>query len=439
MSNIYLTPISYAAGAITAAYGAYSYCTAKGKHKKQQMDTAKRVIAVGLGLLAVGAALQYFGKIQGVKIDTPTPQIEPKILEPIPEEYLKPYVESLKGRALPKTGAPITQFPPHLSKFPHPGLLTTKEGGICVLEDMDELPPLDECQETFTLLIKQIKRNMPDVYADGTSHSSRWGKGYGLVIDNVGYKRFNFGMDKTIVDNYGKGLKTAERLFLQDPDFANASESSIVDSIKELHRTFAENVKHKEPGLKINPGVFRTKELLVGDDKMELSLDGMRQALKENNGEAADFANLESWFAKIERYGEAVKSYSTPEEIATVKKVVHLPIDSKEVPSAMLGLAKKLKEIYSLVKNQIVHPIAPAAWVHQECGDIHAFSDINGRVCRTLANVVFQWGGVKGIVFPKDALYTAAIKADQKSAGSLVGYFVDVINWNAEQQKALNS
>ncbi len=415
-----LSSITFAAGAIATAYGAYSYCSAKGKGKTQQRETAKRVIAVGLGLLAAGAAIQYFGKA-----DTP--------------DYLKPYVESLKGRSLPKTGAPITEFPPYLSKFPHPGFLATKEGGICVFEDIDELPPLDECQESFTTLIADIKRDMPDVYAEGTRHSIRWGKGYGILTHDSGYNRFNFGMDKTIVDNYGKGLKTAEHLFLQDPDFANASESSIVDSVKELHRTFAQNVKHEMPYVKINPGIFRTEEVFIGNGKMEFNQEAMTQALKENNGSEADFANLKSWIAKVRKYGiEAAKPYNTPEEIATVKKIAYMPIDFEQIPSAMLRLAKKLKEIYSLVTNQIVHPIAPAAWVHQECGEIHPFKDINGRVCRTLANDVLQWGGIKGIVFPKDALYTAAIKADQKSIGSFAKYLVDVINWNTDQ-KAFNS
>ncbi len=439
-----LSSITFAAGAITSAYGAYSYCTAKGKQKNKQKESAKRVMAVGLGLLAVGAALHYFGNTQ-VKLEkSKSTHIDTEILDPnqenIAPDYLKPYVNALKGRAVPKTGAPLTKFPSHLAKFPHAGLLATKDGGICVIDDIDQLPPLEECEQRLSPFVKKIQWSNPERYAAATAHTNRWGKGYEFMIQRSGYNRFTFGMDKTIVTNYQEGLKTVEREFLQDPDFANASESSIVDSIKEIHKTFAKNVKHKDPGSSINPGVFREIGMLISDEKTERSLEGFKKVLKERNGSEMDFANLNSWFVKNKKYGsiEAASPHHTPEEIATLKKIVHVAIDFDKVPSAMLGFAKRLKEIYSLVTNKIVHPIAPAAWAHQECGDIHAFLDINGRVCRSVANSILEWGGIKGVVFPQEQSYTAAVQADQKSPGSLAGYFVDVINWNA-MQNAFNS
>lgn len=64
-------------------------------------------------------------------------------------------------------------------------------------------------------------------------------------------------------------------------------------------------------------------------------------------------------------------------------------------------------------------------------------ADGNGRECRSLMNIVLQWGGIKGVGVPYDDPYTAAIKADQKTPGTFVKYLIDLIKWNNDQ-KVLN-
>ncbi|MBS0629523.1 MAG: Fic family protein [Verrucomicrobia bacterium] len=437
MVTNYLSSFSIAAGAITTAYGAYSYCTAKGKHRNKQKETAWKVMGVGVALMAAGGAIHYFGKTQPVAITPQPPAIENDTLTP---DYLKPYVDAIKGKDVPGVGEPLKQFPPYLAKFPHPGTLANPDGGMCIIDEMDQLPPLEECEEKLRLVVRHIRQEMPEVYAAGTAHRPRWYKGYELkTFQPSGYNHLSFGMDKALVEGYGNGLKAVEKSFLQNPNLENASDKEIVDSIKGVHRTLTANVQHREIDYPINPGVLRRNEMIIGDDKMEQSPEGLEKKLKEIGGTVADLANLKSWLAKGQKYGnfELAKHYVTPEETATMKKLVYMPMDSEKVPAAMKDLARKIKEIYSLIKNQLVHPVPAAAYVHQQCGDIHPFNDFNGRVCRPLMNAVLQWGGIKGIIFPSEERYTEAVVQDQKGIRSFAEYLIDIINWNAEQ-KAFN-
>ncbi len=435
-----LSSITFAAGAITTAYGAYSYATVKGKkrHVEEQRAKAMKVMAVGVGLLSVGAALYFYGR-------GPVPQLEEQILDAEHEknapEYLKPYVNRLLGKAVPKAGNAITKFPPHLYKFPHSGYLTTKEGWNCKLPF--NVPPLEECHDAWAPRVEELKIEQPSAYALATmDHESRWAKGRLLVTAvQSKFKEFGLGMDKTIPTSYARGLKLAEGLFLQDPHFESQSERSIVDSIKEVHRVMVENVKHKNPSLEMGGGIFRSENAVIADDRMHnWSEEGFKKYLKAHGGLESEYKHVDSWFEKVDRYDGAVPPYDemSAEEMATIKKIVHLPMEHTQIPAGMLDFAKKLKEIYSLVKRKLLHPIPAAAWTHQQCGEIHPFNDGNGRICRALQNVVLQWGGIKGVVISDDPIYTHFIKEDNKLAGIFSEYLDKTIRWNA-MQKAFNS
>src|SRR5262249_543027 len=121
-------------------------------------------------------------------------------------------------------------------------------------------------------------------------------------------------------------------------------------------------------------------------------------------------------------------------EMATLKKIVFIPITPDQVPEAMVKFARRLKEIWSLVKSRILHPVPAGAWVHHKCGEIHPFNEGNGGVCRALMNIFLQLGGIKSIVIPNNHDYMVAVRNNQKLAGSFVNYLIKMIQWNTAQK-----
>lgn len=343
MLNNYLVPISYAAGAITTAYGAYSYYTAKqGKRPAsvKQRENAKKIMALGIGLLAVGAGLSIYSSLQ------------PKI-----PGYLEPYVKAMKGRAAAQASAPLKKFPGYLYKFPHPEFVATDKGWLCKIPPT--LPALEKCDRFGEKMIKIVKVQAPEHLEAALKHTTRWGKGYGFGADlNLGFTQINLGMDKSIVSNYQEALEKAEEVFLQDPIFSARSDTSVIDSIKNIHKILFNNVLHKDSLQKIDAGEFRKLNAMVGDDSTVFSLEGIETALKKVGGTKADLGNFFSYIEKIRKYGssEVAQEHFTEDEISAIRKVFFLPIYADKVPGAMIDFAKKFKEIGQLVVEKVLHP-----------------------------------------------------------------------------------
>jgi len=414
MQNNYLSIASCSVGAITTLYGAYSYFTAPGKAQKQR-EKAKIIMAVGVGLLAAGIAVSYYSQ-----------QSTP--------EYLQSYVRKLKGRVVPQAEGPIKQFPENLYRFRHPGFYALNNGDMCKLPNGDAEPPFDQCPAYVKALVNSFKSWNSNFQSLVEAQEFRFGKGYPIknaFPQSYGFTEITTGMDPRIITNYKKSLETAEKLFLQ-----NEAPHSTLESIKKIHEVMMKDVLHQSPGIEMKGGILRTEGMLVGDDKMEFSFDGLKKKLKEVGGTLADHQNLSSWIAKLSKYGtiEAADPHLKEAERAVLKKIVFVPTSPADLPKAMLQFSKRFQEICRLVKDRLLHPVPGAAWVHHTCTENHPFGDGNGGLCRTLMNVVLQKGGIKAIAIPDDDIYTAAIKANDKLPGSFVNYLLKMIQWNSNQK-----
>lgn len=146
--------------------------------------------------------------------------------------------------------------------------------------------------------------------------------------------------------------------------------------------------------------------------KFELSYESIEKyfesiknyLLKLENGELLHkrISRLEQ---KILRWQsiENASPYITPKEWDAMQKAVFLPV-------APVGLEEKakifLEHASELINAEEYHPYQIAAFLHYGLANLHLFTDTNGRLARTVANIYLMQNGFEPFFVAEDAEYT---------------------------------
>jgi len=341
--------------------------------------------------------------------------------------YLCPYSSELANIVPPQSHS-IGRFPNYLDKAVHPGFISTPKGYLCQIQKKTDLS-FKECEKLVDEAAENIQSEMPDTYEMITAPSE---KGFGILISTESGSplKVTFGMDARKITNQKKALQYLEKKVLNDPDFFEKGEEELIRTIKKTHEIILEK-------LSSSAGKFRKDSMIVRDDQTELTIPGLKKALAEKGGTNEDKKHLDSLLRKsVKSDGSLVIDIKkiNAKEKAAFSKIAFIACPHEEVENKITLFATELKEMAVKIKAQEIDPIAVAAYVHQQIGNIHPFDDANGRTARIWMNTMLQLGGHKAVVIPNDSEYTEAVVNDQKTPGTFTAYLEEIIEWNLQRK-----
>jgi len=239
---------------------------------------------------------------------------------------------------------------------------------------------------------------------------------------------YSIGLNPKKMLGFTDALKTIKKDVLDNPDFFLQEPEVIVDFLIKIHAQACKYyVDHDGNPIKINE--YRDTYMIVFDEEAPRdSMEGMINYAKEKGASKKELRHLKTAIKKITDLDsfEAIEQFSRNEKSA-FHFLGGLPPDPAKISDLMLGFASNLKNKFFEIKNGKIHPIALAAWTHQQIAKIHPFQDGNGLNARLWMNTILELGGYESVIFDSDDNYTAAFKQDADNTGAFASYLAKMV------------
>jgi hypothetical protein len=307
--------------------------------------------------------------------------------------------------------------------------------GSCRINN--DIISFSECDQLVTSLGRQLRKEMPDL---AKSLAARINPSTGLDFDLEAGYMFEYGGSRITLSINPERFSNCEKAydFIQDEVlnedsfFRKNGEEEILKTISASHRVIASHMPSE-----LSPGEFRSANLVVMDEEVARSYEGMYGELKKRGGTSKELKKFRTVFQKI-----ALGTKLTPKESAILKKLSPASVDYREIETEMRAFARNLKEKMEPIEQGIStqdNVIETASWAHQELVRIHPFADANGRVARLWLNTVLEKGGIPSILFPIEERYLSKTDADLRgNTGVFTEYLKKTIKSNRKIQAKLS-
>lgn len=335
-----------------------------------------------------------------------------------PTQTLSPYQGSSRKK---KSHAPGTLFP-YEFRMLHPGLVLVGRGdkgykiGHPSLLENHELSLDRMFQEE--LLIENSPSKKRFIYSsnglDGKGNSLQPGKKFSGPVFNV---------DPIKTDNHRNAVKFFQNSFTQ---LETMSDQKICQTLLGTHKLL---LKDLHP----NAGSYRQKTMFVFADN-EADQDRTAEGLINQVRKMGTASDVDHFISFLKRTGGHMES-ARPNEVRILNLIGYFAPWPKQVPQLMMDFANELKnQVFRMKECGSYDPIGLAAYAHFKIGEIHPFSDGNGRMARLVMNEILKMGGYLPVAFPNDDDYTKAIKENHKQPGAFANYLRTVaIPWTERQ------
>lgn len=309
-----------------------------------------------------------------------------------------------------------SHFPAHLSKFMNNQLVLAGEGERAC--HINEHPEIFEICEQFSANAKKIVENDPQfqksIKKSGKKDLQEKGLTTTINVQNQIYQ-FNFGMNPKKQKNFQTAMKFIEEKMLKRTDFYEQPVKSLVATIKKTHSILLNQ-------LEAGAGEYRNSEISVYFNEYLYTFEDfyfyLRDKLKASREELQAFESGMKKFAQPD--------IMTAKELSVMNKLFYFPPSPRKISKLMNQFAKE----WLTYGKQDIHPISLASWVHCQIGQIHPFSDANGRLARLLMNGVLSAGGYTPVIFHDDNEYQKAMQDENTVPGSFTKYLIKEIDIN---------
>lgn len=339
------------------------------------------------------------------------------------EAQVGPHLDEMQPDIDPQQGF-YSNIPSKITPYLYTELrLSRSKDSACIIKERPWSSNV--CEMTIQLFKQVIDKEMSKKQQQEAIYTKKAfsikGMVVGVEIKNT--PRMSVGINPQNQINFEKALAIVDAEFLQAPDFYEQSDEQLIEFIKKLHLTL---VRDLPEGDKLKPGQFREQRTCVfHDDKAGMEYDALLHNLKRMGTSKQELKTFKKTYSKLIQFMVSDDLINfTPQEKATIDKIATINPDPKEIKKLMIDLVREWK------KNQHMHPVALASWLHENIGKIHAFIDGNGRLARLLLNAVLARGGYDPVVFNDDEEYTKQILLDRKQPGSFSKYLEKNIMWN---------
>ncbi|MBM3184387.1 MAG: Fic family protein [Chlamydiae bacterium] len=314
-------------------------------------------------------------------------------------------------------GEALNGTPSYVHKFIHPGVYYTSSGteGI-LIETPEDLNLSDqELRESVDLLRKKISQNpMLKKHWAQVCLSDPDMKGCVAVI---GKTKFLLDVPKQKMVSCVNGLNFL-RSWVGQID--TLTEEEIVSKIKKSHELLCKTTKLA--------GMFRKQGIVVFKDNEEdkdRSPENMIRLIKARGGSQRDIEAFRKYLKKLKLKNAPTL---TPAEKKALSYLGYVPLHPDEIEERMIDFANEIKTVLTEMKKcGRIDPIAIGSFVHQRIGEIHPFSDGNGRLARAFLNAILMEYGFEPVVFTNDEEYTRAVEENNKTPGHFSKYLTETV------------
>ncbi len=173
---------------------------------------------------------------------------------------------------------------------------------------------------------------------------------------------------------------------------------------------------------------YRTDEALLIDANKEWTKAEMEALFNENGGNQQDIKHINSIYEKYETFHSLVNvaNLLKDEELTVLKKFIPTSPHAELVPFKLKELSFQIQYLVEKIKLKQIHPIAAAAYIHQEIIRIQPYKTKNMDAATSWMNLILQMGCYMGFSAP-DQLHFDAMLDDLKHPGSFVTFIEDCI------------
>ncbi len=198
------------------------------------------------------------------------------------------------------------------------------------------------------------------------------------------------------------------------------SEKEITQKILRAHSLLFKGINVEDKG------TYRRKEMIVyqdNDEDQDRSIQGLSNLILKKGGTQENVRTFRKYILRNDP--------DTPLSEAEKKAISFIgfaPCSVPEVPQKMLQFVKDLRDsVIEMKQCGQIDPIALGAFAHRKIGEIHPFTDGNGRIARALMNSIFMEYGVEPAIFLSDKKYTEAFEEDARGAGRFTAFLQEHI------------
>lgn len=350
-------------------------------------------------------------------------QNEPESLKNVPADFL-PYQKAVEKMGPSRLRSGV-RFPENLSAFMDvgKGLIENGNKGCSIKDPKNYIECVKTAAQAMYSISKFSKQKEFEAHVMTDEAYRRRDREVAL-----GDKRLFCGMNPEAHTNYRLALSELEEKFLSDNCFFRKEPAEILEFVKGIHRILMKNLPalSEDDDTSGIPGIFRDGPVMIFKKSAESAENELKDFFQKQ-GKSAMVNRINNIFSKLK--SNIVLSF---EEVGLISsKIYRPPVDAEK---HMIEFAEKFKEY----ANLDLHPVALAAWLHTQIGNIRPFKFGNGRLARILANAILVRGGYEPLIFLNHEQYVQTILNDRNTPGAFAAYLAKLIRQQARGPQLLS-